>query len=158
MGSENTGKPMIDDSTNARRRYTSVYAFDGYLRAEHPDVITLITETVTEMQGEGIDIEFLGATREFDSAGRATEVTVRYAAPNKGGQSGDSTVAPVCRPAGSHDGKRMIQHRSPRAVAVPFRVLVSRSAERVPLPCRFSGGTQRSQPKRFSIGRAASAR
>lgn len=75
---------MIDGSTNPRRRYTGVYAFSGSLSDRHADVVTLITETVAEMQRDGIDIEFLGATQELDSAGRVTEVTVRYAAPNKG--------------------------------------------------------------------------
>lgn len=64
--------------------YTVTYAFDGYLRGESSEAVPLITGTVTEMQRDGIAIEFLGATQEIDAAGQLVEVTARYAAPSKG--------------------------------------------------------------------------
>lgn len=40
--------------------------------------------TVTEMQCDGIAIEFLGATQEIDAAGQLVDITARFAAPSKG--------------------------------------------------------------------------
>jgi hypothetical protein len=64
--------------------YTATYAFNGYLRGEHDEVVSLIDEAVAEMQGEGIDISFLGAVQQVDAAGQLVRVTARYDAPDKG--------------------------------------------------------------------------
>jgi hypothetical protein len=65
-------------------RYTVTYSFDGYPHAQYRDPVSLITETVAEMQQNGTDIAFLGATQEFDPSGRVTRTTARYSASNKG--------------------------------------------------------------------------
>jgi hypothetical protein len=64
-------------------RYTVTYAFNGYLRGNRESVVSLITETVSEMQQQGIDIEFLGATKEVNASGELQTATVRYSAPRK---------------------------------------------------------------------------
>lgn len=75
---------MADDVMKSMRRYTCVYTFNGYLREEYAEAISLITETIADMQHEGINIKFLGATQEVNSTGQLTELTARYAAPTKG--------------------------------------------------------------------------
>lgn len=70
--------------TTATRQYSVTYTFNENLRQEHGDAVSLITETITEMQRDGIDIEFLGATQELNAVGRTIEVTARYTAPSKG--------------------------------------------------------------------------
>lgn len=64
--------------------YTNRYTFNGYLRGEYSKAISLIDDTVAEMQREGTDIEFRGATQEINAEGQLIEVTARYAAPSKG--------------------------------------------------------------------------
>lgn len=84
----------------SRSRYETTYAFNGYLRGEHWKAISLISETLEELQREGIDIEFLGATQEINAAGQLTEVTARYAAPSEGaiGQLNCRACLPACGP------------------------------------------------------------
>lgn len=65
-------------------RYAVTYSFDGYLSGQDPDPVSLITETVTEMQRDGTAIAFLGATQEIDPSGQLIETTARYLASNKG--------------------------------------------------------------------------
>lgn len=65
-------------------QYSVSYVFSETLCGEYGDPVSLITETIAEMQCDGIDIEFLGATQELNAAGRITEVTARYTAPSKG--------------------------------------------------------------------------
>lgn len=64
--------------------YTVTYAFNGYLRGQYREAVSLIIETVDELQREGLDVEFLGATQEIDGAGHLIRVTARYSAPSKG--------------------------------------------------------------------------
>lgn len=102
-------------------QYTAAYVFNGYLRGEYSEAISLITETVTQMQREGIDIEFLGATQEINAAGQLIEVTARYAAPSK--RTVGRLNCRACLPASGspqHDGKDMTESES-RHVAVAER-------------------------------------
>lgn len=71
-------------STVAREHYTATYTFNGRRRQPPDEAISHIRETVSGMQDEGIDIEFLGATGEIDTAGKIVEVTARYRAPSEG--------------------------------------------------------------------------
>jgi hypothetical protein len=64
--------------------YTATYAFNGYLRGNYAEAVSLITETAARMRREGAEIEFLGATQEINGAGQLIEVTARYAAPTEG--------------------------------------------------------------------------
>lgn len=64
--------------------YTVTYAFNGYLRGEYSEAISRISETVAQLQREGVDIEFCGATQEINGAGQLIAVTARYEAPSKG--------------------------------------------------------------------------
>lgn len=64
--------------------YTATYAFNEYLQGQYREAVPLIIETVDELQREGLDIEFLGATQEIDGAGQLIRVTARYSAPSKG--------------------------------------------------------------------------
>lgn len=64
--------------------YRATYTFNGPRRQPPDEAISHIRETVTGMQDEGIDIEFLGATGEIDTAGKIVEVTARYRAPSEG--------------------------------------------------------------------------
>lgn len=73
-----------NDTTGARERYTATYTFNGHRRQPPDEAISCIRETVTGMQDEGIDIKFLGATGEIDTAGQMVEVTARYRAPSEG--------------------------------------------------------------------------
>lgn len=70
--------------TGARERYTATYTFNGHRRQPLGEPIAYLRETVTGMQAEGIDIEFLGATGEIDSTGQLVEVTAGYLAPGEG--------------------------------------------------------------------------
>ena len=67
-----------------KKPYTVTYAFNGDIREEYEEAISLVIETITEMRRDGIDVEFLGAVQVIDSAGQLIEVTARYAAPSKG--------------------------------------------------------------------------
>jgi hypothetical protein len=67
----------------AETRYSVTYAFNGYLLGDRESVVSLITETVSQMQEQGIDIEFLGATQVVDASGELRTATVRYSAPRK---------------------------------------------------------------------------
>lgn len=70
--------------TGSREYYKATYTFHGHRRQPFDEVISCIRETVTGMQDEGIDIEFLGATGEIDTAGKIVEVTARYRASSEG--------------------------------------------------------------------------
>lgn len=70
--------------TGAIARYTATYTFNGDRRQQPDEAISLIRETVRGLQGEGIDIEFHGATAEINVAGQVIELTARYTAPSKG--------------------------------------------------------------------------
>lgn len=67
-----------------KKSYIVTYAFDGYMREECEEATSLVVETIAEMRRDGINIEFLGATQQINSAGQLIEVTARYAAPSKG--------------------------------------------------------------------------
>ncbi|MFC4360645.1 hypothetical protein ACFO0N_22120 [Halobium salinum] len=84
------------------------YMFNGYLRGEYNEAISLVTATVAEMQQEGIDIDFLGATQEFNAAGQLIEVTVWYMAPNKGtiGRLNCQACLPASGPPQQFDRRR----------------------------------------------------
>jgi hypothetical protein len=79
-------------------KYTATYAFNGYLRGEYAEAIALISETVDEMQREGVDIAFLGATQKINGAEQLIELTARYDAPNKGtvGRLNCRACLPAC--------------------------------------------------------------
>jgi hypothetical protein len=64
--------------------YTVTYVFNGYLRGVYSESISRISETVAQLQREGVDIEFCGATQEINGAGQLISVTARYEAPSKG--------------------------------------------------------------------------
>lgn len=68
----------------SKTRYVVTYSTDGYWSSQYPDIVSLITETVTKMQRNGIAIAFLGATQEIDSSGQLIETTARYTARSKG--------------------------------------------------------------------------
>ena len=65
-------------------KYVSTYAFNGYLRGQYTEAVSLIDEAIEQLRGEGIDIAFLGATQRINAAGQLVEVTARYEAPSKG--------------------------------------------------------------------------
>lgn len=65
-------------------RYIVTYWFEGYPHSQHPEPVSLIAETVSDMQRAGIDIALLGATQEYDPSGRLTKTTAEYSAPTKG--------------------------------------------------------------------------
>ena len=73
----------MSQQTAATSKYTATYAFGDDSRTDYGDVIWLIRETIAETQQTGLDIEFLGATREVDTAGHLVELTVRYEAVSK---------------------------------------------------------------------------
>lgn len=78
-------KSNPDQQTNeARELYKATYTFNGNRRQPPDEAISRIRETVMDMQDGGIDIKFLGATGEIDSAGKAIEVTARYSASSEG--------------------------------------------------------------------------
>lgn len=84
-GEEQRKKPTTERRHNRETAtYTSTYAFNDYLRGEYSEPISLIEETVVQMQREGIDIEFLGATQRINGTGQLIECTARYAASSKG--------------------------------------------------------------------------
>lgn len=64
--------------------YTVTYAFNGYLRGEYSEAISRISETVAQLQREGVDIEFCGGTLNINSAGQLITATARFEAPSKG--------------------------------------------------------------------------
>ena len=68
----------------SRKRYTVTYTLSGHAWTECSDPIATITTTVAEMQTEGIEIDFAGATQEINADGNPIAVTARYTAPNKG--------------------------------------------------------------------------
>lgn len=74
---------MTPDMTSVTR-YEVTYSFDGYLAVQCPDPVPLITESVADMQRNGIPLAFLGATQEIDPSGHPIETTVRFSAPSKG--------------------------------------------------------------------------
>jgi len=79
-------------------KYTATYTFNGYLRGEYAEAVSLISETVDRMREEGIDIAFLGATQEINGAGQLIELTARYDAPSKGtvGRLNCRACLPAC--------------------------------------------------------------
>lgn len=64
--------------------YTVTYAFNGYLRGEYSEAISRISETVAQLQREGVDVEFCGATLNINGTGQLITVSARYEAPSKG--------------------------------------------------------------------------
>ena len=65
-------------------RYDVTYAFDDTARKEYSDPIKVITATVSSMQNENIEIDFLGAIQEINANGDSVKVTARYTASTKG--------------------------------------------------------------------------
>lgn len=92
-------------------RYTVTYSFDGYPHPGHREPVTLISEAVAEMQQNGTDIVFLGATREFDPSGAVIQTTARYSASNKGtiGRLNCRASLPAC---GSPQRRRVAESDS----------------------------------------------
>lgn len=72
------------NTTDVVESYTATYAFNDNRRQTVDGIISSIRKTVMGMQDDGIDIELLGATGEFDVAGHVLELTARYTAPSKG--------------------------------------------------------------------------
>jgi len=79
-------------------KYTATYAFNGYLRGEYAEPVSLISETVDRMREEGVDIAFLGATQKINGAGQLIELTARYDAPSQGtvGRLNCRACLPAC--------------------------------------------------------------
>lgn len=75
---------MHQNNTGAIERYTATYTFDGRLRQQSDEAISLIRESVRGMQEDGIDITFRGASAAIDDAGQIIELTAHYSAPSKG--------------------------------------------------------------------------
>lgn len=99
--------------------YTVTYAFNGYLQGEYSEAISLINETVAQLQREGVDIKFCGAIQTINSAGQLIRVTARYAAPSKGaiGRLNCRACLPASGPP-QDDGKEPSQSaRHHRALA-----------------------------------------
>lgn len=86
--------------------YTVTYVFNGYLRGEYSESISRISESITQLQREGVDIEFCGATQKINGAGQLIAVTARYEAPSKRtiGRLNCRACLPATGPP-QHDGK-----------------------------------------------------
>lgn len=86
------------NGTSKAGRYTVTYTFDGGRTVGDVEAVELIREAVADLQGDDLDIAFLGATQGIDGRGRLRSVSARYEAPTQGviGLLNCQTMLPAC--------------------------------------------------------------